>query len=276
METTVLILLWDDEVIDDNELILLLSDSYEEPLHQKYNRFQVDNFLSKEFRKFFCFEKEHIHKLATLLHLQVQYCSATRLRWDAIEGLCLLLRHLCYPNRLVDIVPSFRRSVSECSIIVNYMLTEILSTNMHRLHTVQQPWVDFQRFTEAVTRKGLPLTNVWAFINGTLVPTCRPIYDQEAVFSGHKRCHGVKCQHLTCPNGIVLHAYGPFHGRRHDMYMYMQSLLENQIANLQLNGHQLAIYGDAVYNLKPYFYMPSCGANLSPDELMFNRRMSHV
>ncbi len=89
-------------------------------------------------------------------------------------------------------MPLFGRSESECSIIVNAMLTEILNKNVHRLQNAQQPWVDFQKFTDVVSRKGSPLINVWAFIDGTLVPTCRLIYDQEAGFSGHKLCHGVK------------------------------------------------------------------------------------
>ena len=82
------------------------------------------------------------------------------LRWSGVEGLCILLQQLCYPNHLVDIVPLFSRSESECSIIVNAMLTEILNKNVYRLQNVQQPWVDLQKFTDVVSRKGSPLTNV--------------------------------------------------------------------------------------------------------------------
>ncbi len=74
----------------------------------------------------------------------------------------------------------------------------------------------------------------------------------------------------------MLHVYGPFHGQRHDTYMFTQSQLESQIDNLFLNGRQLAIYGNAAYNLKLYFYMPFKGTNLTAEEITFNCRMSHV
>lgn len=53
MDVTDLILLWDEDVIDDGDLVLLLHEDPEPPSHQKYNRFTVDNFACEEFRKFF-------------------------------------------------------------------------------------------------------------------------------------------------------------------------------------------------------------------------------
>ena len=72
----------------------------------------------------------------------------------------------------------------------------------------------------------------------------------------------------------MLHVYSPFHGQRHDTCSHSQ--LELQIDNLFLNRRQLAIYGDTAYNLKPYFYMPFKGTNLTAEEITCNCRMSHV
>ena len=39
-----------------------------------------------------------------------------------IEALCILLKRLAYPCRYGDMIPQFRRSVPELSIICNYVL----------------------------------------------------------------------------------------------------------------------------------------------------------
>lgn len=71
-------------------------------------------------------------------------------------------------------------------------------------------------FLQAVHSKGAPLSNCWAFIDGTARPICRPTQQQRIYFSGHKRVHALKYQSLMCPNGLICQLDGPYPGSRHD------------------------------------------------------------
>jgi hypothetical protein len=67
---------------------------------------------------------------------------------------------------------------------------------------------------------------VWGFIDGTILrKTCRPTYFQKRIYSGHKRCHGLKFQSVTIPDGLMACLFGPINGNRHDSYMLAQSQL---------------------------------------------------
>ncbi len=57
-------------------------------------------------------------------------------------------------------------------------------------------------------RKGCQMTNVWGFIDGTLMRTCRPKNDQVELFNGHKRYRRVKYQTVMVPNGMMVHILG--------------------------------------------------------------------
>ena len=105
-------------------------------------------------------------ELKTLLQIDDEYKSSTKLVWSGAEGLCILLRRLAYPNRLCDLVPMFGQHCTELSVIINVMLNE-LHTQTYRLQSVTQPWVHHEEFAESVANKGSALTNVWGFIDGT-------------------------------------------------------------------------------------------------------------
>ncbi len=143
--------------------------------------------------------------------------------WSGVEGLCALLRRLVYPNRLGDLVSMFGRSVSQLSEMIRVTLDHLHTQHSHRLSRVTQGWVDGERFAAAVFAKGAALTNIWGFIDGTVHRVCRPTHGQRDLFSGHKCYHALKYQHVMCPNGLIVHSFGPFHGRRHDSAMYRES-----------------------------------------------------
>jgi hypothetical protein len=57
-------------------------------------------------------------------------------------------------------------------------------------------------YVEAVSDRNAPLENCWGFIDGTVRPICRPQQNQNLVFNGHKRVHGLKFQSIVIPNGL--------------------------------------------------------------------------
>ena len=72
---------------------------------EKYDSFDIDALTDEEFRSFFRFSREHISPLMQVLQLRKNYKASNGIRWSGEEGLCMVLRRLCYPNRLSDLNP---------------------------------------------------------------------------------------------------------------------------------------------------------------------------
>ena len=220
------------------------AESKQEPDHKKYKCFELQNFGGEEFRQFFRFTKTDVQILCDKLAIPPIMESVTRHKWSGLEGLCLVLRRLAYPNHLCDLIPLFGRSLTDLSIVFNETLQFIHTRHKHHVSSLTQPWIDHAALAKAVFDKGACLSNVYGFIDGTIQRMCRPQEGQEELFSGHKRYHGMKYQHVMLPNGLILHCYGPFDSRRHDAAMYNQSGLDEELQAIKVNGVQMALYGD--------------------------------
>ena len=127
-----------------------------------------------------------------------------------------------------------------------------------------------------VFARSVAMQNVWGFIDRTLCAVCQPAVGQQELYSGHKRHHGLKYQHVMCPNGIVCHMYGPYMGRKHDMTMYVDSDIKKQLPHVKgRNGNQLVLYGDGGYTKSPYLMIPFQGKK-TEEQQMFNVQMSRM
>ena len=175
-----------------------------------------DNEFVTQFR----FKRQDICSLMQALRLKDQYIGSYGIKWSGHKGFCILLRRLCYPNRLADLVPLFGRHRTELSLIINDMCNEIFQLHKHRINTITHPWLNYEQMAEAVNAKGACLTNCWGFLDGSQMRICRPSVGQEAIYNGHKRQHSFKFQSLMLPCGIIVHFWGPFEGRRHDSAIY--------------------------------------------------------
>ena len=108
------------------------------------------------------------------------------------------------------------------------------------------------RYALAVHEAGVPITNCWGFIDGTVVPICRPTRYQREVFNGHKRTHALKYQAVVLPNGIIANMFGPAEGRRHDAALLAESCIMDRIRTFHTEHNTpLCIYGDQAYPLSP-------------------------
>ncbi len=87
---------------NEDVLLLLLADAVDQyeriPDHKKYDRFDLELVSCDECKHFFRFQKEHIPTLAELLRMPEWYKSKNRVTWNRVEGLCIVLRRLAYPN----------------------------------------------------------------------------------------------------------------------------------------------------------------------------------
>ena len=265
------------DMIGEEDAILLMLEETMNPKVSPHHNYCVDRFTESEFENLFRFKKEHIAPLVKALRLDNQYCSQNGIKWSAEEGLCLFLRRISYPNRLVDLIPIFGRHITEMSTMINIMTDEIYSLHHSRLENINHPWMNFEQYTEVVAAKGACLDNIWGFIDGTQVRICRPNKGQESCFNGHKHQHSLKFQSLMLPNGIIGHFFGPLEGRRHDSAMYFNNGLDPQIQNIySAAGKQLAVYADSAYAFCRYLIVPFKGANLGKMEKKFNKNMSEV
>ena len=268
------------DLLDPEDAAFLLLEDFEtgQSPHRNYPRFHLSHNTDSEFLQFYRFERQHIKPLVRVLRLQDEYLHPQiGIKWTADEGLCMLLRRLSYPNRLIDMVPLFGRHVSELSIIINAMANEIYHLHKEKVTNIHQPWVNFDQYSNVISQKGAYLSNIWGFLDGTQLKICRPSIGQESAYNGHKRQHSLKFQSVMLPNGIISHFFGPIEGRRHDSAMYFASGLDVQAAQVyDSSPNQLALYADSAYAFRCYLITPFKGARLSNVQHKFNNNMSKV
>lgn len=200
-------------------------------------------------------------------------------KFTLVEGLCILCRRLCYPARWNDLCGLFGRNKSQLSRIFAYMLDIMLSKYAHLLQFDVQRFVTKLPVWAAAVIAACPnaFTTVALFLDGTHRRTCRPapratqlpagvtLSDvQRSQYDGRLHKHGYKYHALVAPDGLIVHAYGPVDGRRHDTTILRQSGLAARQADLTVNGIDYCIYADSAYaltrNLQKPIYRPAAGS----------------
>lgn len=239
----------------------------------------IDRIDDSVFKQQFRFEKCHLGELASALLVPDGVVSAQNVTVPGRTALCLALRRLTYPNRWCDLEEMFGLHFSVMSSVASKMFLHIISNFGHLLDDCNNhSWLTHRylgALADAVRRKGGPLHNCWAFIDGTARPICRPKRNQEAYYSGHKRCHCVKYQSIMCPNGIICQLDGPYPGRRHDAGILQSSGTYSKLERLVKDG-DFVIYGDPAYPLLPLIMKPYGGTVLTSAQQAFNHGMSTV
>eukprot|EP00117_Sycon_ciliatum_P040717 scpid79393/ scgid29877/ len=276
-------------IIDETRMLMIfaaLEEDYElEDDSKSYgDRLDLNSLTSAECKDSFRFTKEQLLDLCDALQLPDVMKGPNRSRWSGIEGLCVLLRRLCYPNRLCDLEHFFGRPSSTLSIISNCVCLFVYRRWRHLLDDfASQPWFTpdiLRSCVEAVNEKaGLPpgIVNLWGFIDGTLRECCKPQEDQRVYYSGHKRSHGIKFQAVVAANGIFAHMFGPMPGSRHDAAVLLHSDLLRYMQDrlpIPAPGQVYQIYGDQAYPLKEQLLRPYHNPN--HQEALFNTAVSKL
>lgn len=290
----VLLIAHDDGKIDDEELIMLNLGLEEDEsrllqsVPREFGRFtrgprlNLDSLSDQCCLEYFRFNRAKIRDLCRFLDLPQRMRADNRIEWSSEEGLCILLRRLAYPCRLVDLQGLFGRNVSDIGRIANAVCLFIVQRWRHLIESfTEAPWFcaeRVQRYVEATSAK-CPLPNCWGFLDGTVRPMCRPTRQQRAFYNGHKRVHSLKFQSIVAPDGIIVHMHGPALGKRHDSGMLRESGLLDQLEHqmpVPPEGGAYCIFGDQAYPLRPQLITPYKGNNLTEEQADFNRQMSEV
>ena len=202
--------------------------------------------------------------LADALKIPSVIITNNRLRATGVDALCMLLRRLSYPNRLVEHIRLFGRSDDEISRFCSHVAAHLYSnfkglfSNLNARRLIPRK---LKELSQAISAQGAPLQNVWGFVDGTVRPICRPGIHQRQVYNGHKRVHALKFQSVSTADGIIVHLTGPWEGRRHDAYIFQQSKLEEQLRahSFGPDGEPMHIYGDPAYPLSVHLMCPFKG-----------------
>ena len=80
---------------------------------------------------------------------------------------------------------------------------------------LQPPYL--QRYAHAVARKDAPLFDCFGFVDGTIPSICRPVLNEN--YSSQTKVHGIKCQRVILPNGLIINLEGLWKGFRHDFIL---------------------------------------------------------
>ena len=73
---------------------------------------------------------------------------------------------------------------------------------------------------------------VWDFIDGTIRWTARHLYHQRSIYTRFKKCHGVKFQSVTVPEGFIAYLKGPWTAQTHDAQMLCASQLMEELEDI--------------------------------------------
>ena len=216
-----------------------------------------------------------------ILQLPNALICPNRTKASGIEALCLFLRRHSYPCRYFDLVPMFGRAIEEMSLISTTFTNFIYDRWRYLLQTMGQPWLapdQLEIFAASIHERSAAISNCFGFVDGSLVPICRPGNNQRIFYNGHKRVHAIKYQAVSAPNGLCVNLSGPYEGRKHDSSMLTESALLTELNQYShdSNGNILCVYGDPAYPLRPQLMGPFGGNNLTQEQKIWNMSMSSL
>eukprot|EP00171_Calliarthron_tuberculosum_P001528 IDg1528t1 len=151
------------------------------------------------------------------------------------------------PFRWCDMEILFGKRASHLSEIFWEGIEHFMETRQHLITgtiNISHIQIHAERYAKAMHDKSNALANCIGFIDGTVIGVARPgEYEaQNVCYNGHKCKHALKYQSVTAPDGLILHAYGPVEGRRHDWTLYGSNLSPAQRAfNLAMSKVRVTV-----------------------------------
>ena len=131
-----IVLYYDMKVLDDAEFLLLYDLYSPQNLDlpcDLYPHFDLQNLTEDECVAEFRLRKTGIPRLSQALRIpDVIICHQGTI-CEGTEGLCMLLKRLCYPCRYSDMVHLFARPVPVLCMITNQVLDYIYQAHSHRI-----------------------------------------------------------------------------------------------------------------------------------------------
>jgi len=230
---------------------------------QKTLRDFDDDACLQQFR----FKKEHIVELLEILHMTNRSGEPLPLRvgreghtsvLPADAALLILLARFSWPRRFYDLSLLLGTTKTVAQEAFAYMLHEIHDKFGYLVADAATYLQDDVYVTEncnIMASQSQLLSNIVGYIDTKFVQTTRPggegcvmqSVDQRDVYTGAKKCHGLKFQVLVCANGLAMTEKARA-GPRGDATILGESrwLVYLQRVSAQI-GFDAAVIGDGAY-----------------------------
>jgi hypothetical protein len=260
------------------------------------NRTWRDYKNNRDFRRDFRFDRDHIPRLIAALQLPASIRSGGYC-FTADDAISVLLFMLANDATLVKVNQKLGIKRAKASVIFRWTVhwlrdrwyKPLFVTDFHRWLPCFEEWARAALHVQG-GNADISYTGIIAFIDGTLIATCRPApWLQRAFYSGYKKQHGVHWQGCLAPMGLIIDLAGPFEGRHSDKWMLnVSEICERLKAALQwaVNAGRapvgwlagmLYFFTDGGYNrrllLHTIFQKPA-GGELTAAQEEINRRLS--
>lgn len=245
----------------------------------RHTSFNFNIFSTEESLRLFRFRPHELGAVAGVAGFNGRTTNR-RYRCDGITAACIVLRRLASPCRWFDLERLFGMTTHALSEVFWQVLFDckdkhdVLSGALRSDLLARRA----RMYADCIGENGAPLPNCVGFIDGTKIFIARPGgsgLNQRACYSGHKRAHCLVYLTVSTPDGLVLYLYGPEVGRRHDMTLYRQSGVDDQLREtLLIDAQQFYIYGDPAFVLRPWMQVGFNRAFATPAQHTFNAAMS--
>ena len=158
-----LLIAYDTKYIDEMEFLLLneMKHSVNGCPYWNYEKLDLEKWMTLRLGTEFRFLKNDIYRLKEALNIPDIFETHNRLIVDGIEGLCILLKRLAYPNRYFEFIPRFGRPLPQYCIIFYWILDHIYVTFKH-LTDFNVAFLTPQKldeYADAIRTKGAALDN---------------------------------------------------------------------------------------------------------------------
>ncbi|KAF8573009.1 hypothetical protein K439DRAFT_1376765 [Ramaria rubella] len=220
----------------------------------------------------FRFTSQELQDIADVLDLPNPLIMKRGYHASALESFALLCAHLCSPDTQWALVSKYDRPQSAVSEIINETTCFINNHLGHLLDWDGSGLLHPNRlheYADALHAFGAPCKTIFGFINCTICLTCRPGEFQELVYTGYKKCHGMKYQGVVILNGLIGHLSGPFRAPQNDMGVLVESNLLGYLESHAIQPrsthvdppahHYFQVYGDSAYGVSPVMVSPYAG-----------------
>ena len=95
-----------------------------------------------------------------------------------------------------------------------------------------------REYNKAIEEKfGLEDSNIFNFVDGTFRGVCRSVEEQEKIYSGYKKRHGIKFQGVIFPDGLLI-LDGPYEGKANDWVIWNASGVEQRLREVCISESQ--------------------------------------
>ena len=266
-------------------IFISLNKSHVSRLPRLIHRNPMVELNDQQFKKEFRFAKPDIARLLNCLQWPRFFELPNKMVFTSELCLLMVLYRFHFPSTLTQVEILFGVPSSSCSYIISHGITMLYAKFGNRLNYFDHEMVlrRLQDYQDSINTKSRgAVEKCFGFIDGTVHQVCRPRTKrrfaqiqnsnniQRALYSGHKRHHGVKFQSIILPDGMIAMMFGPIEGRRHDITLLKLSKLDERMRLLPPDSY---VYGDQAYPARPWLLSPYRGQNKTHAMRRWNRAM---